>query len=235
MSKYAIIDFRASGKAISALNNYFDKVIPSFPLNVNPAICGHPDIGVCKIGDDRIVVSPSVYKYYKNELPGIDVICGSSEPSAKYPDDVFYNAACGNTLAVHNFKFTDKITLAEIKQKFSKHINVEQGYSKCSICLINGDGIITDDEGIYKKLTKPNSDVLKINKGKIILKGMNYGFFGGSTGYIDKKLFLNGEIKYLDDAEIIINYLKEHNTELIEINKGSIEDIGTIICLQTKI
>lgn len=235
MSKYAIIDYRLNKSARKCLETYFDRVIPSCKLNVNSSINGHPDIGMCKISNRKAVVCPSAYEYYKKELPDIEIICGSSEPSQIYPEDVLYNAACENSVAIHNFEFTDKITLAEIKQKFTKHINVQQGYSKCSICFTGSNGIITDDEGIYRELKNSSFDVLKINKGKIILNGMNYGFFGGSTGYLDNKLFLNGEIKYLDDSQIIINYLKNHNTELIEISKGYIEDIGTIICFNTKI
>ena len=230
MSKYAIIDYRTADNAKKSLEKYFDRIILSPELHVNKAICGHPDIGMCKIDDSKAVVCRSAYEYYKKELPDIEIICGSSEPSEKYPGDVFYNCACGNNTAIHNFKFTDKITLAEIEQKFSKRINVQQGYSKCSICFTGNNGIITDDAGIYKILKNNGLDVLKIENGKIILNGMNYGFFGGATGCTDNKLFLNGEIKYLDDAEIIINYLKEHQTELIEINKGNIVDIGSIIC-----
>lgn len=235
MSKCAVIDYRVNETVNKALKMHFDRIIPSFKLNVNPAINGHPDLGMCKIDNRKAIVCPSAYEYYKKELPNVEIICGSSEPSEKYPEDVFYNAACENSMAVHNFDLTDKITLAEIKQKFLKHINVQQGYSKCSICFTGNNGIITDDDGIYKNLKKSGFDILKIKKGKIILNGMNYGFFGGSTGYINNKIFLNGEIKYLDDAEVITNYLKEHKTELIEINKGPVTDIGTIICFDTEI
>lgn len=235
MSKYAIVDYRLDKNAVKSLEQHFDKVVPSVKLDVNPSICGHPDLSVCKIDEDKITVCPSAYEYYKNELPDIKIICGSSEPFGKYPKDIFYNAACGNHIAVHNFKFTDKITLAQIEQKFSKHINVQQGYSKCSISFTGNNGMITDDDGIYENLIIHGFDALKIKRGKIILSGMNYGFFGGATGYSENKLFLNGEIKYLDDAEIIIDYLKKHDTELIEVNKGFVVDIGTIVCLSGKI
>lgn len=230
MSKYAIVDYRVTDIVVKRLEEYFDKVILSPKLRTYEAICGHPDIGMCKLDNRKAIVCPSAYQYYKNELPDIEIICGSSEPLDKYPNDILYNSACEKDIAIHNFKFTDKITLAQIEQKFLKRINVKQGYSKCSICFIGSGGIITDDEGIYEILNNKGLDVLKIDRGQIILKGMDYGFFGGATGYIDNKLFLNGEVKFLYDSKKILDYLKKHNTELIEINEGAVADIGTIIC-----
>ncbi len=234
MSKYAIVDYRAKEETIINLMNYFDKVILTNPLITYEAIKGHADISVCKISDNEIITCPSQYEYYKKELPGINVISGSSEPLYKYPDDIFYNAACFEDIAFHNFKFTDKITLAVIEQKFSKHINVCQGYSKCSICFINSRAIITDDDGIYESSLNNGIDALKVNKGNIILKNMNYGFFGGATGTFENKIFLNGSINTLDDSEEIKSFIKKHNMELIELKEGPVEDIGSIICLCEK-
>ena len=234
MSIFAIIDYRAKKEAIVCLYKFFDKVVLTSPLNVQQAIDGHADISVCKIADNEIVVCPSLYNYYKSELPEINIFKGSSEPDYKYPNDVIYNAACSGSVAIHNFEFTDKTTLAVIKQKFSKHINVHQGYSKCSICFVKNNGLITDDEGIYKEVKNHEIDALKITKGDVKLHGMNYGFFGGATGCFENKLFLNGEVKYHKDKNKIVDYLNKHNVELIEIKKGPIEDIGSIICLSKK-
>ena len=231
ISKYAIVDYRASEETVNNLKRYFYKVILTKPVKTYEAICGHADISVCKISDNQIITCPSLYEYYKNELPDINVMSGSSEPLESYPDDVYYNAACYGDVAIHNFKFTDKITLAVIKQKFLKHINVGQGYSKCSVCFVNSGAIITDDDGIYKKAVDYDLDVLKISKGNILLKGMDYGFFGGATGTCDNKIFLNGSIETLDDSIEIKMFLKKHGVELIELKTGSIEDIGSIICI----
>ncbi len=233
MSIYGIIDYRAEKQAINNLKNNVDKIILSNPLDVHNSICGHPDLAVCKISDNTVIVCPSQYDYYKNHLPDINVICGRSEPSGKYPNDIFYNAACFKDAAIHNFDFTDEITLSVIKQKFSKHINVRQGYSKCSICLLDFNKFITDDEGIYEKLILNGFEGIFISKGDIKLKEMNYGFFGGATGLYNNKLFLNGELRYHKDFQKINSFLNKHNIELIEIKKGCIEDIGSIIILSS--
>jgi len=229
--KYAIIDFRASDETIKTLKKHIKKIIFTHPKNTYESICGHPDISVCKIDNKTIVVSPDDYDYYKKQMPDINVISGELSPGKAYPDDVLYNSACTEAVAIHNFKFTDKITLAVIEQKFLKRIQVNQGYSKCSICVINNKSMITDDEGIHKKLIESDLDSLYINKGDVTLSGMNYGFFGGATGTYKDKLFLNGEISLHTDSEKIKQFLNKHDTELIELKKGFIEDIGSIIIL----
>lgn len=231
LSKYAIVDYRTSEETIDNLKKYFCKVIFTKPVNTYEAICGHADISVCKISDNHIITCPSLYEYYKNELPDINVMSGSFEPLKCYPDDVYYNAACYGDTAIHNFKYTDKITLAVIEQKFSKRINVRQGYSKCSVCFVNSGAIITDDDGIAKKAANHNIDVLKISKGKVLLKGMDYGFFGGATGTYKDKIFLNGSLDTLDESKEIKMFLKKHDIELIELKSGAIEDVGSIICI----
>ena len=60
---------------------------------------------------------------------------------------------------------------------------------------------------------------------------MDYGFFGGATGTYKDKIFLNGSVDTLDESKEIKSYLKKHSVELIELKTGTIEDIGSIICI----
>lgn len=235
MSNFVIVDYRTAAETLNSLSGYFENIVKTNKKSTYEAVCGHPDISICRIKSDEIVVCPSDYEYYKSLLRGFKLSCGISEPAAEYPYDVCYNAACFGNTAVHNFRYTDKITLAVIEQKFSKRINVNQGYSKCSICEFEDNSAITDDEGIYNKLKSSGIDVLKISKGDVKLKGMNYGFFGGATGVFENNLFLNGELKYHRDADKINSFLKKHGINIIELKKGFITDIGSILCLRSKI
>lgn len=235
MSNFVIIDFRAETETKNSLSKYFEIIVKTNKKNTLDAVCGHADISLCRIKDDELIVCPSDYEYYKGILTGIKLSCGCSVPATEYPYDVCYNAACFGSFAVHNFRYTDKITLAVIEQKFSNRINVNQGYSKCSICGFEDDSAITDDDGIYNKLKGNGIDVLKISKGDVKLKGMNYGFFGGATGVFENNLFLNGELKYHRDADKIKSFLKNHGINIIELKKGVLTDIGSIVCLRSKI
>lgn len=69
----------------------------------------------------------------------------------KYPEDVKYNIAKVGTKVFHNFKFTDRIVAKRIEDDNLQRIHIKQGYSKCSILIVNSNTIITSDKGIYKK------------------------------------------------------------------------------------
>lgn len=228
LAKYAIIDFRTDAIIIEELNKYTDKIIKTKKQNTYDSICGHADIQLCKIDDNTAVCAPNCYEYFKSQLQGINVICGDKNPCGLYPTDVLYNACCFGDYAIHNFKYTDKITLAVIEQKFSKRINVKQGYSKCSICHI-GNAVITDDDGIPKKLCEFKLDVLKLKSKDVNLNGMNYGFFGGAVGTFKNYIFSVGSIEKHSDAKCITKFLNKHNFNLIELSKNPLYDVGSII------
>lgn len=227
-SKNAVVDYRTDKKAVDALKAYgFDVVLTKKLKKLNPAVDGHTDLQIIKVKDE-FIACPECFNYYKDKL-NVNLICGNSELDFEYPKDIFYNAAILGEFAVHNFQFTDSVLRECIKRNFLFEINTKQGYSKCSICVVSDNAIITEDENIYKAVSEFEIDVLKINKGDIKLKGFNYGFFGGATGLFENKLFINGELKYHIDADKIKQFCEKYNKEVIELKKGEITDIGSIL------
>jgi len=111
-------------------------------------------------------------------------------------------------------------------------INVNQGYSKCSVCVINENAIITSDLGIAKKCDLFGIDVLVIDDSCISLNGVSHGFIGGSSGLISPELLaVNGNIKLHKNYDNISNFCNKYNVNIISLHCGEIEDIGSIICL----
>ena len=227
-SKNVIVDYRTNQETIQNLSSLGFNVIKSKRLNnLYDAVKGHTDLQIVKIKDD-IVVCPECYEYYKSKNLN-NLICGSSELDGQYPGDVLYNVAAFGKFAVHNFRFTDSVLRECIKKNFLFEIRVNQGYSKCSICIITDSAVITEDDSIAKKLSEQNIDVLKIEKGSVELKGLNYGFFGGATGLWNNTLFINGELKYHTDGDNIKSFCKKHKVSIIELKSGRISDIGSIL------
>lgn len=227
-SKNVVVDYRTDSQSIKTLKSYGFNLIKTKKINnLYEAVNGHTDLQIVKVNDD-LIVCPECFQYYK--AFGIkNIIKGSSSLQYKYPEDIFYNAAIFGKYAVHNFRFTDSVLKDTIKKNFLFEINVNQGYSKCSICIISDNAIITEDEGIAKTLSCENVDVLKIEKGSVKLKGLNYGFFGGATGLWNNTLFINGELKYHTDNERIRKFCKNHNVTIKELKLGEIYDIGSIL------
>lgn len=227
-SKKVVVDYRTDRKSVNALKAYgFDVVFTKKIEKLYEAVDGHTDLQIVRVLED-FVVCPEHFEYYSEKL-GIKLICGKSELSGKYPYDICYNAAVFGKFAVHNFQFADSVLRECIRKKFLFEINTKQGYSKCSICVVSDNAIITEDESIFKAVSEYNIDVLKINKGSVKLKGFDYGFFGGATGLINNTLFINGELKYHTDEENIKEFCKKHNTNIVELKKGDITDIGSIL------
>lgn len=153
-----------------------------------------------------------------------------------YPDDVPLNAASIRNYLICNKKYIAReiIEKAEIDNKII--IDVKQGYTKCSVCVVDNESIITDDESIYRAVQNYLNDVLLISKGSIRLNGQNYGFIGGCTGKLAKNIMaVNGRIDSHSDCNKIIDMLSKHNIEIIELTNDYLTDIGSILPITEKV
>ena len=229
-SKRVVVDYRLQQEARYQLKNLGYTIVDTVKLPVlYNAIDGHADIQLCKI-DNYIIVAPQTYEYYCNILSDANVIKGSKSLNGTYPYDIPYNCAVLKDYIICNEPYTEN-TIKNIALTANRKIlNVPQGYSKCSICLVSGEAIITADKSIYDVCKKNKIDVLKISEGHIELDGMNYGFIGGVGGLINETtLALNGELKTHPDCNDIKAFCKNHNVDIVELKKGPLYDIGSII------
>lgn len=193
------------------------------------AVAGHTDMVIHHLGGSKFVVSPENADFFKN-IPEIEIIEGKTALKPKYPHDIAYNAARVGKFLIHNFKYTDRCILENSEELIK--INVKQGYSKCSVCVVNENAIITSDLGIAKKCDNFNIDVLFVEDSDVVLNGISHGFFGGSTGLIaPDMLAVNGNIKYHKAHEQITEFCDKYHVKLITLHDGRIEDIGSIIGL----
>jgi len=231
----AIVDKRIPQTIEDNLNNIGVNIIKSTACsNTYDAIKYHPDISVCKLNSNNIVVAPNVYDYYKEVLKpyGFNVICGESTIKNKYPYNIHYNIVILEKFAIHNFKYTDKVILDYIEKNNIEKINVSQGYCKCSICVVDDNSIITSDEGIYKEVIKHDIDCLLIEKGHIDLFELNYGFIGGCSFLLsNNELAFLGNIKKHPDYDKILNFVKSKNKKLISLSNDKLIDLGSVIQL----
>lgn len=193
--------------------------------------CGHPDM-LMHISGNNIIVHQDAdsdfiqklilqnYKVYKSKLT----------LKTDYPYNIFLNCLSLSNLFIHSINFTDPVVLSFCKDK--KLINVKQGYTKCSTCIVNDHAIITSDVSISKALTINKIDVLLIPPGDILLPGMNYGFIGGATGLIeDNVLAFYGHLDYYLYRKEVLAFLKKHNVEPVFLRNGKLIDRGSILRL----
>lgn len=191
-------------------------------------IADHPDLSVFVLDKENIIVDKNVFSYYKENLPGINIIAGESV-GQKYPLDAIYNLVKFKDTFIHN-DFTEKNILHYMKENSYKFLKVKQGYTRCSSIVLN-DSILTSDYGLYKAL-KDQIEIKLLEPCHIELDGFPEGFLGGSCGMIGKnRLVFNGNIKNLKSYDIIYRQCDKENIEIIYppcdlLDTGSLMWIG---------
>lgn len=222
--KNIVTDFRISPQSAAELERLGFEIIPTMPLGgVYRQICGHTDIQL-HVAHEKAICAPSVYEYYKSRLPR--VVRGSIEPGARYPYDIAYNACGFGDTVVCNVKNTAPEILSEYKQI----LNTRQGYTKCSICLIESktekQSAITSDSGLHRLLTENGIEALKISPGHISLYDMD-GFIGGASGMLAPGLLaFNGDLKNHPDGAEIAAFCRNAGVDFVCLSNDMLCDVG---------
>lgn len=147
---------------------------------VDKGISNHPDIFLCKMGASD---NAPIFFAEKSDL-GMD-----------YPADVAFNAACTGRFFIHNLSATNEKLLLAAKEMGMTLIDVRQGYTKCSVVVVDETSIITYDEGIIAACSKyPEISVLRVAPGFVRLDGYDTGFIGGASGRVGREIIFHGDL-----------------------------------------
>jgi hypothetical protein len=217
---------------ISALSSLGIRTI-SFENKALPEeISRHQDMLLCHTGENRLFLDPSEAKApLENE--GFSVLTGE-EIGCSYPFDVKLNIAVSKDFFIYNPKAADSSLINELKNWGKREIKTKQGYTKCSVCLVTENALITEDPSIYEAVRNTGIHALLISKGDIYLSDTHCGFLGGSTGKIDKStLAVTGSLQYHSDGNKIKDFCNNHGVDILELTDGSITDIGGILPLKS--
>ncbi len=198
---------------------------------LEPFCANHADILTYHLGNGDFIADVTS----ENELNNCN-ICETVKVSSPYPNDCLLNAADIGDFLICNSKITHKTILEAAKKRNKRLIHVNQGYAKCSVCIIKRNTFITDDESIYKECSKVNGiSVLLVSKGSVVLEGQNYGFLGGASGLLgENRLFFNGDLSFHKDFLAIEQFLSYHNVKYLNIKNKPLTDVGSIIPIKQK-
>ena len=225
------VDYRTTENEINSLKklNYDVIKIPK-DNNLYEAINGHTDIQLNILNKNTIIINKNINLSFKELLKtkNINFIESNSTLSSKYPSNISLNAYITDNYLVHNLKFTDKKILEYCKNK--KTINVNQGYTKCSILPLREKVIITNDTGIYNTLKNEGFDILLLPFGDIELSGFNYGFIGGVGGMIsnDSMAFFGSLDNYTFGNEVK-KFLYKYDIKPIYLSNTKLIDRGSLL------
>ena len=194
---------------------------------VDPAIANHADINVFHYGNGCFLLDISQRKLYNTLVEyGVEASFVEVPVCGKYPGD------CKLNFVQFPDKLIGRIDIADerIKALQLKKISVNQGYSKCSTCVINENAVITDDSTIEKACIKNGIDVLLIDKGDIILKGHEYGFIGGASALVNRNhIIFFGDIKTHRNFSEIESFLSQNGCKFSYLKDYPLTDIGGMI------
>lgn len=203
-------------------------------------ISSHVDIFCTKV-KDKIIFEKRAFESieninFKNEMLNRGIIIGNEIVGEKYPLDILYNVCCIGNFVIHNFKYTDKKVLNIINSLKLKKIDVKQGYSKCSIAVIDNNSVITGDEKIANELINHGIDALickDINNIKLLSKDKKYsdmyGFIGGAISKIGNKIFVSGDLTKIDRNNKIREFIQNRDLEIIEFKGLDVIDYGGMV------
>lgn len=239
--KIAIVDYRMRDDFRQSLKEQGFTLIGSFKSReVHPSIDGHVDISIFSEGN-HMIVSPPSFEYYKSHLSpykNIKIDMGVSRLSMKYPKDVAYNICYTGKFAIGNFEHTDEKIISYLKKKDAVFIPVFQGYSNCSILVVDEESIITSDEGIVRGILKYNKenfnkiDLLKIKEGNIYLSQMSHGFIGGASALVGDRIYFFGDVDSHPDSKDIKEFIRARGKTVISLGDGDLIDYGGMVCFE---
>ena len=236
--EYIIIDPRMRKVKKNTLKYLGYELVPiQRSNNVYPEISSHVDIFTTKIGDTLVVEKSQfedlTFMLKKSEY---NIVRGKEQIEMNYPDDIKYNVAIIGNYAVHNFKYTDKKVLKLLQEGGYELIDVEQGYTNCSIAVIDDTSVITTDKKIAERLRANNLSVLLLDYTpdiKLLDEHGRYssmqGFIGGAIGKVDNNIIIFGDLEKIDRDGKIRNFITERHLQIIEFNGLDVIDYGGIL------
>ena len=234
--KYLIIDERMRDIEKQTLQRLgYELIEIKKSTKVYPEISSHVDIFACKV-KNKIIAEKHVYDILENKLKKDIIIQGDSAIQNAYPNDINYNVCIVGNKAIHNFKYTDSKIAQELKKNNFELINVKQGYSNCSIAVIDENSIILSDKGLYNSLKNSELDILFLDYTpdiKLLDENGNYskinGFIGGAIARIADSIVIFGDLNKIDYNGYIRNFIEKKNLKVIDFSGLDVIDYGGII------
>lgn len=233
---HCFVDYRITKEELLNLSklNMNPILIPKC-ADVYEAINGHADIQLNILknkSQNKIIIQKNISEKFKEilHLNNIKYIVSKKSLKNKYPADIPLNAFISEKYFIHTLNYTDENLLNSQASKI--HINVAQGYTKCSILPVRENVLITSDKGIYESLKNYNFQILLLPSGDILLPSLNYGFIGGVGGMIsDNTMAFFGDLDNYQWGEEIKKFLYKYDVSPIALRRGKLIDRGSLLTL----
>jgi len=220
-----ILDYRCPTEAIEKLQKLDDVHYFNAGKIVYPAISGHPDIFMVKIGSKTVIapnIPPDTFEYLKSL--NLELTEGKVSVGFRYPQTAQYNVFTDDNIAVLS-SHTD-VVIRDLCSDLDI-IEVKQGYIACNLTKI-GKSYICSDRGIEKAMLERSLPCFYTDPKSIILPGAGNGFIGGTLGHFGEKVLFCGN-KNNPIANLLEEICRREDKELVFLCNSGIYDLGGII------
>lgn len=233
----ALIDCRTDSSLLSSLESRgFEPILipPADYLQVG--IASHTDMLIF-IGFGRLFCHARYYESNKELIDRIakkntlEIVISNEATGSDYPRDVLFNACTVGKKLICNKKTVSQLILDTATEYGYEIVNVPQGYTKCSVCIVSDNAIITADEGIAKACKAAGIDVLHISNGNVSLPPYDFGFIGGASGFCGNNVFFCGSLDKHPDAKRIIDFCGSYGKCVVSLSENPLSDVGTVFFL----
>lgn len=203
--------------------------VPDNP-NVDARLSGHVDLSVFVREKTAVLAqylksSPDIVNLLS--MSGYRVCFAKKSQYPQYPGDATLCAKCIGSAVIHSEAVTDPV----IRSLTDEWIDVRQGYSACSVLVVDDRSLITSDRGIAATAAAHGIEVLQIRAGHIKLEGFDYGFFGGAAFAANDTVYFTGDPAQHPDGDKIIRLIRNRRKSVEILTDSPMFDIGGAVVL----
>ncbi len=232
---HVLTDHRTPKEVLSSLLSYgFQPILMPSASYLSKSVSAHPDM-LLFIGFGRLFCHKKYYEENQELMNRIAELAEcklslSDEPTGeKYPFDVLFNACLLGNRLICNTNTVSRLILAAAEDAGCEIIHVSQGYTKCSICQVSENALITSDKGIAIACQNAGIDTLTVSEGHISLPPYEYGFIGGAGGFCGNTVCFCGCILDHPDRDAIRSFCKAHGKNALSLSDEKLYDVGSLI------
>ena len=202
-------------------------------------LSGHADLSVNKFSENGAILSEYLQNselFERLSALGYSIILSKNAEKPEYPYDAGLNVCQISDKLIYNNRTICEVLNNQLEGIISNRIDCRQGYTKCSVCIVIENSIITSDRVIADKTKAFGMDVVLTDNSIVELSGFDHGFIGGAAFKLSEfKIAFTGTIESSTEKNAIENFLHEHGIEAVYLTENKLFDIGSAILITESI
>ncbi len=193
---------------------------------VDPRLAGHCDLMAVHLGGRRLAARESAANDCEL-INNIELIKTDDPKIPDYPYDAGLNICIVGDKLIYAPNAADELITRLIS---GARLCCKQGYTKCSVCVVDENSVITADKKIASIAAAAGMSVLTVSEKLAALDGFEHGFIGGASFKISRnEMAFTGVINAPDERSRIERFLNERGVSAVYLTDEPLFDIGSAI------